>query len=98
MARGKPINLGSRAFDTKGAATAHFKAMLARYGVGDRVDEVDSRDLSALLGRHPEYDEKVGSGIKHFEVMSADFGTRCFRVIRLDGTGVDFSYLFCIAQ
>lgn len=98
MARGQPVHLNTRSFTTKGAAAAHFKAMLARYRIGDRVNDGDGRDLAALLERHPERDEKVGSGISHFEVMAADYGTRCFRVVRHDGTGVDFSYPFCIAQ
>lgn len=32
------------------------------------------------------------------EVMSAEFGTRCFRLVRVDGTGEDFSYPHCILQ
>jgi Protein of unknown function (DUF3223) len=98
LANGKSVQLSTRLFATKRDATAHFKAMLARYRVGDRVEDDDGKDLAALLMRHPEYDNKIGPGISHFEVMSADYGTRCFRVVRVDGTGISFSYPYCIVQ
>ena len=70
--------------------------MLNRYRPKQRVSEEDAADLAALLKRHSEYQEKLGTGIDHFEVMSAVFGTQCFRIVRTDGTGVDFSYQRCI--
>ena len=70
--------------------------MLNRYRPKQRVSEEDASHLAALLTRHSEYQEKVGIGIDHFEVMSADFRTQCFRIVRTDGTGVDFSYRHCI--
>ena len=71
--------------------------MLNKYRPKQRVLESDAADLAALLQRHSEYENKVGVGIDYFEVMSAEFGTQCFRVVRVDGTGEDFSYSHCIA-
>ena len=96
MARGRSIKLDTREFATKSDATAYFKSMLARYRPGDRVSEDDSKDLASLLTRHPEAAEKIGAGIHHFEVMSADYGTKCFWVVRLDETMERFSYPSCI--
>lgn len=70
--------------------------MLNRYKPRDRVLEEDYLDLSALLERHPEYSAKVGCGVSHFEVMKTEHGTQCFRVVRVDTTGTDFSYMHCI--
>ena len=98
MPKGKPIVLETRLFDNQKEATGFFRAMLNRYRPKQRVSDEDAADLAALLKRHSEYAEKVGVGIDHFEVMSAEFGTRCFRIVRTDGTGEDFSYPHCIAR
>jgi hypothetical protein len=75
---------------------AFFKAMLNGYKPGDCVADVDAFDLAALLERHAEYAEKVGVGVNHFEVMMTDQGTQCFRIVRSDGSGTDFSYPHCV--
>lgn len=98
MARGKPVELATRVFTNQGQATDYFKNMLSRYRPGERVTEEDSLDLSALLERHDEYSQKVGCGLDHFEVMTTEHGTNCFRIVRTDGSGTDFSYRHCITQ
>ena len=96
MPRGKPVVLDGRSFGTRQDALAYFKAMLARYRPEDTVDDADSIDLRSLLQRHPEHAEKAGVGIDHFEVMSADYGTKCFAVVQRNGTRIDFSYVVCV--
>jgi hypothetical protein len=98
MPKGKPVILETRSFVNKKEATAYFKGMLNRYRPRQLISEEDATDLAALLKRHSEYEEKVGVGIDHFEVMSAEFGTQCFRLVRTDGTGEDFSYLHCMTS
>lgn len=97
MPRGKPLRLDTRSFANRKEAADFFSAMLNRYRPKQRVCDEDAVDLAALLVRHSEYQQKVGIGIDHFEVMRAEFGTQCFRVVRIDGTGEDFSFLHCIA-
>lgn len=94
----KPVELATRCFDKQGDATTFFKTMLNRYNPGHRVNDDDGLDLAALLERHTEYAEKVGCGVDHFEVVLTEHGTQCFRIVRLDGSGTDFSYLHCISQ
>ena len=96
MPRAKPVVLNTRYFDSKKDATTFFKDMLNRYRPKQRVSEEDASHLAALLKRHSEYQGKVFIGIDHFEVMGADFGTQCFRIVRTDGTDDDFSYRHCI--
>lgn len=98
MARGKPVEIATRNFDNQSKALKFFREMLGRYKVGDRVSDVDSLDLSALLERHAEYSQKVGQGLDHFEVMRTEQGTNCFRIVRIDGSGTDFSFKHCITQ
>lgn len=66
MARGNPVVLATRSFPSQGPATDFFKEMLARYRSGDRISDVDALDLAALLERHDEFAQKVGSGTDHF--------------------------------
>ena len=96
MARGKLVVLSTRTFPTQGEAYEFFSEMLHRYKPGDRVAVADAADLSSLLERHPDRGEKVGAGVDHFQVQSADFGSQCFRVVRSDGTWARFSYKTCI--
>lgn len=98
MARGKTVDLGTRSFDTQEEATTFFKDMLNRYKPGDQVLYEDGLDLATLLERHTEYVSKVGYGISHFQVVMTEHGTQCFRIVRNDGTGTDFSYRHCISQ
>ena len=101
MGRARRISLATRSFDKAGDATAFFTAMLNRYDIGDRVSAEDTTDLSALLARHDEVKEKVGTGIVGFEVNTPpqgvpQFSKRCFWVIRDDGTKIDFSIGHCL--
>lgn len=87
----KPIKLGSMHFDKRVDAVSYLKAMLHRYDVGDRVSVDDAVILLATLDHHPKSVEKIGCGITHFSVRTADFGTKCFWLNRLDGTTDKFS-------
>lgn len=98
MGRGKTVVLTTREFVNQGLATSFFKDMLGRYRPGDRVADLDSLDLAALLERHDEYETKVGAGVSHFEVMMTEHGTPCFKIVRADGSSTDFSYRHCITQ
>lgn len=92
----KTLMLDTRTFDSKGAAKLFFRRMLNRYRPGDQLSDEDALDLEALLRLHTEAEQKVGVGIGHFEVMTADYGTKCFRIVRIDGSSDDFSYIHCI--
>ena len=97
MGKKTPIILSTRTFDRKGAASEFFREMLNRYLAGDRVVDADAVDLASLIERHPNREEKIGGGINHVEVQAADYGTKCFRVVRQDGTWARFSYKACIS-
>ena len=92
----KSISLGPLHFRKKGDAAAHLKAMLHKYDVGDKVSADDAEVLRAALALHPDAVAKMGHGITHFSVGSADFGTKCFWVNRTDGSTDKFSYRTCI--
>jgi len=87
----KPIKLGPLQFDKRGDAVTYLREMLYRYDVGDRVSAEDAVILRAALENHPKAVIKIGSGITHFSVRSADFGTKCFWLNRPDGSTEKFS-------
>lgn len=102
MGRTRSIAIKTRSFDKAGDATTFFREMLNRYGIGDRVSEEDALDLSALLERHDERDEKVGEGIAGFEVNVPpddvpQLSKKCFWIVRTDGSKIDFSIGHCLA-
>ncbi len=96
MEKGKRFVIATADFADDGEAAGFFKAMLGRYRPGGRVGEADAMHLRALIERHPDRTGKIGSGIAHFEVMRTEHGDPCFRLVRTDGTGTDFSCRHCI--
>ena len=93
---GKPFVTETRTFEKKGEARDFYKEILNRYSVGDVVNAADEADLRALLKHHTEYQVKVGVGIARIEVMANLHGTQSFKLVRIDGSQDDFSYIHCI--
>ncbi|MHC2017682.1 DCL family protein [Methylobacterium sp. CM6247] len=88
--------IGAFEFPKRGDAYAFLKAMLARYDVGDKVSAADSDILRDALALHPESVAKIDTGIQSFSVRSADFGTKCFWVNRVDGSTEKFALRACV--
>lgn len=96
MARRQPVTFGTLHFPDKKSALAHLKSLLGSYRPGDRVSDADEVVLREALQNHADAASKVGPGVDHFMVRSADFGTQCFWVVRTDGTTERFSYKRCV--
>ena len=92
----KPISFGSLHFQKKGDAAEYLKTMLNRYDVGDKVNAADTDVLRGALALHPDATTKIGDGISSFSVRSANYGSKCFWVNRLDGSTEKFSYRSCV--
>ncbi|XP_057861419.2 DNA-directed RNA polymerase V subunit 1 isoform X1 [Cryptomeria japonica] len=80
----------------------HLMRMILHYGrynSGDRLWPEDEREvLEKVLIHHPEAEAKMGCGVDFIVVDNhAQFSsTRCFYIVRKDGTRTDFSYLKCL--
>lgn len=96
MAKAHPVEIGRHQFRRKSDALGFLKTMLNRYCPGGQVGEEDAEFLEMALSRHPNASVKIGIGVERFEVRSADYGTQCFWVIRLDGSEERFSYKKCV--
>ena len=91
----KSVKIGPLSFSKKGDATDYFREMRYKYDLGDKVTHEDAEILAHLVHMHPEAAEKIGAGIESFSVRTADYGTRCFWVNRVDGTTERFSFRAC---
>jgi len=91
----KPVKIGLLSFSTKGEANDYLRTMLYKYDLGDKVTDEDAEILTYLVHMHPEATEKIGAGIESFSIRTADYGTRCFWVNRVDGTTERFSFRAC---
>lgn len=93
----KPVELETRSFPNQKQAREFFQGILYRYESGIAIPDPDHSELAALVVRHPEASQKIGTGISYFTVMDAIHGTRCFSLHRIDGTSTDFSMRSCIS-
>lgn len=98
MAKAKPVTIGKHHFARQMDAMEFFSSMLQRYYVDQEIDEEDAELLGVLLSRHIRYSEKIGPGLRGFCAMISPEGTKCFGVVRVDGTREPFSYRYCISQ
>lgn len=100
MGRPREIRIETRTFQKAGDGTTFFSKILNSYSIGDRVSDLDGRDLSALLKRHDEYSEKVGVGIDHYKVDAAPepHSGQCFWIVRTDRSEIDFSFGYCLKK
>lgn len=98
MGKAKEISIGRHNFARQLDALAYFKTMLGRYDLWATVSAEDADDLRALLSRHKDVSDKVGTGVRSFKVIKDEYNGRCFGVERSDGTTVDFSYIRCVTS
>ena len=92
----KPIAIGELFFTKKGDASDFLKTTLNKYRPGQTVSEIDASMLASLINMHRDAATKIGEGIDYFSVNSADFGTQCFWIHRIDGSSERFSYKKCL--
>lgn len=98
----KSVSLpNGRYWRTQGEAMDHFRGMLARSTLGERVvDANDHSDLEALLAVYDSVlpagaETKWGAGVDFFSKQrnrGEGWSSEGFHVHRIDGTQIDFSY------
>jgi hypothetical protein len=98
MPRSKPLTIGGKHFETQKAANLFMQELLNSQSLKAAIPEPNHSFLCALISRHPRATEKIGEGIGHFAVEHAVHRTRCFYLIRPDGTRTDFSYFQMYAR
>jgi|SRR3990167_10609449 len=98
MAKRIEVNLNTKKFVNQTQALKYFQEMLQRYVPGEQISPEDEVHLAELFKRHPSYAEKVGPGVKYFEIMPERFGSQCFCAVLKNGEKEGFSYKKCVTQ
>ncbi len=98
------IQIGRFTFDTKVKATKFMQRFIDSRKEQMSIEEHDvllrkNEDfefLYALVRRHPYSDNKIGCGIKSFEIVKTVWNNYCLYLTRQDGSRTDFSWRECL--
>lgn len=99
----RPLTIGTQAFPSMTKATEYVKQILNHSDYaheGAKLSGDDDSFMRELIFLHPDAENKIGVGVNHIEIRrNPDFPTtRCFFIVRPDGSSTEFSYGKCIAQ
>ena len=83
-------------YGSKASIKKYYQEVKNMYAPKEVLTREHQAEVWCLLQHHPEKDDKIGCGIKHFKVDYRDYGTTCFYVVRTDETVQSFSYTTCI--
>jgi hypothetical protein len=87
-------------FDTGDDVMRYFGALRNELTLDQNMNEYEAATTEALLRLgHEDAAKKFGSGLRAFQVRNHPVhNTRCFMIVRTDGTMEDFSYRKCAAR
>ena len=94
------MTLGPVTFDTGDDVMRYFGALRNELTLDQNINEYEAATTEALLRLgHEDAAKKFGSGLRAFQVRNHPVhNTRCFMIVRTDGTMEDFSYRKCAAR
>lgn len=74
------------------------KAILNKYPLNSIInDQSDIDFLLSVFEKHPEWDIKAGIGFESIKIRVANvYKTRCFYIVRKDGSSTDISYIVAL--
>jgi hypothetical protein len=91
------IEIAGETFATKAAAEKRVRAVRDAYPDGVPLVGDDLALVFDLLLRHQNASQKIGVGVAAIRVITDRvYKTRCFEVVRLDGSTTDFSFKHCL--
>lgn len=75
-----------------------LKQMLSKYAIDGELNEADKSIVMMALQFHPRRSEKIGKGAQEIKIgYHKEYeDSRCFMLVRPDGTVEDFSYRKCM--
>lgn len=86
------MRIREKEFKYKKDALKYFSEILSSYKPNQTVNEMDFKDLIGLIEIRPDVDAKIGCGIKSIQVIEVRYKTKCFELVREDGSKEVFSY------
>ncbi|KAJ7522625.1 hypothetical protein O6H91_18G020200 [Diphasiastrum complanatum] len=93
-----PVQLGPKVFQSGAQMFTFFYDLLHGWVVDYDLNKYETLVLSDLILKgHQEAEKKIGQGIKAFQVKKhPKWHSRCYYLVRTDGTLEDFSYRKCV--
>lgn len=87
-------------FSTKTSLENRIKEILYHYQLEEFLSERDFEFMFEILKLHPEFETKLGIGVKNFFIAQNPQykNTRNFWILRLDNSTTDFSYKECLKE
>lgn len=94
----KEATLGPRRFTSSKDMFYYFFDLLRGWPLNVNINKYEHMMLEDLLKKgHQESKKKIGAGIEAFQVrVNPEFDSRCYYIIRKDGSIEDFSYRKCV--
>jgi ASC-1-like (ASCH) protein len=96
MSKSIPVKLGDEIFTKKEEVEVRVQAMISSYNLMDYINKDDMSFCLHLFRFHPNYEEKVKTGIKAIQVRLDKYGKRYFHLFREDGSDDDISWTKCL--
>ena len=66
--------------------------------ISNKISKDDHFFLLSIIKMHPNYIKKIGVGIEYFFIEKNIFGSRGFKIKRIDGSSTDFSFNKCLKR
>lgn len=89
--------LGNQQFKTKKAIKEHIRSIVTKYSDNSILDDDDFDLMMDLLKLHPNSKQKIGMGVWIIKrIISREYKTPGFELVRFDGTSTDFSWRQCL--
>ncbi|VFR01223.1 unnamed protein product [Cuscuta campestris] len=92
------VTLGPKSFGSSVEMFDYFYKLLHYWTPNFDINKYEHMLLLELLKKgHAEPETKIGEGVRAFQVRNHDvFKTRCFFIVRVDGSAEDFSFRKCV--
>ena len=95
-----PVKLGPKTFNSPDEMIKYFSWLLNAMTMNQDMNDYERMVVEACLrDAHPEAEKKIGCGIKSFQIRThPEHDSRCYMVVRTDGTCENFSYRKCVEK
>lgn len=87
-----PYKIAEEHHLTKGSLLARCRSILSATPNGASVSDKDVAFLFELFEHHDEWGAKSEGGVREISAMQTSHGTRCFVLLKHDGTSIDISF------
>jgi len=96
MGKAIGVKIGETEFRKKGDLTDHMREMVARYPIGDFLNDEDMKFCLVLFESHSDFPEKLEPGVERIQVLEQEKGTVGFQIHKSNGESDNISWTDCV--